>query len=77
MMSDIRKIDLNDKAAVGKFFWRAYLRNMFYVVSFLSILAWWVRGFYVALVAGSILYGFFVLLGWVAHRMDGFNRGRS
>jgi hypothetical protein len=58
MMSDIRKIDLNDKAAVDKFLWRAYLKNMFYIVSFLSILSWWARGFYVAIVAGSILYGF-------------------
>jgi hypothetical protein len=76
MMSDIRKIDLNDKAAVDKFLWRAYLKNMFYIVSFLSILSWWARGFYVAIVAGSILYGFFVLIGWVAHKMDGFKHRR-
>lgn len=61
-------------AVIGKLVWRAYLRNMFYVVLVLSIWTWWARGFYVALGAGSVLYVFFVLVGLVAGKMDHFKK---
>lgn len=70
MLSWRKQIDIHDEQSVLRYIRRVHLRNLFFLVLLLSLAAWWKRGFWVALVSGAALYGFFVLLFVLADRVD-------
>lgn len=72
----MRRIDINDERSVRKFIRGSQLRSLFYIVFILSLVSWWKRGFLVALIAGSALYGFLVLMLLIGERIDIFMQKR-
>lgn len=77
MVKRPKLIDLPDEKSVHRYIRSLHLRYVFFLILLLSLVAWWERGFWRAVIGGVSLYGFLVLMVFLADWSDAAKRKRK